>query len=87
MGKFACEADEFVWDISLDGGIEEYGSVDEGRWYGRIEFSNKDIAYLLPMEIDASYAIVSEDSQGFVYVEYFQDADKWERAWEEIIRG
>ena len=87
MSKFSSDADEFVWEISMDGGIEEFGSVDEGGWYGRIEFSNKDIAYLLPMGIEANFAIISEDDQGFVSVEYFQDADQCQYEWEQIVDG
>ena len=88
MSKFATEADEFVWDISLDGGIEEHGSVDEGGWYGRIEFRSKDIACLVPMMgIEVRYAIISEDDQGFVSVDYFLDRTSCDFAWKAIIRG
>lgn len=87
MSKFSSDADEFVWEISMDGGIEEFGSVDEGGWYGRVEFSNKDIAYLLPLGVTASAAIIHENDQGFVDVWYYDDNEKnqWVKDWRAIV--
>lgn len=87
MSKFASDADEFVWDISMNGCAEEFGSVDEGGWYGKIGFSLKDESCLRPMGVTAGYAIIREDDQGFVYVSYYDAREEIEEAWAEIEKA
>lgn len=57
--KFDNEITEKLYELSLDGMVdEELGDVQDFGWYGLM----KDTG--VP---DASYAILHEDSQGFVY--------------------
>ena len=70
MGKFESKAAEKAYEITLNGCCEEMGSVDEnGMWYGKVEEMK---------------AIVSEDSQGFVYLTKFSSIEALEKAWKEL---
>jgi len=73
-GKFEGEtyAARFAYD-NVDG---EIGSVDELGWYGR--FSGK-IKGRGPFHI-----IVMENSQGFVYADFYDNEEQLEAAWAEI---
>ena len=80
-GKFDDSIDEWVYEQSMDGCDEEAGSVDEGGWYGLLLFDEK-------VTVDDEYskwsfiaAIICEDSQGFIHVDYFDDEDKANEAW------
>ena len=73
-GKFASAVDEVVWALSLDGCEAECGSVEFGDgWFGLVEFSADEAAAI---EVEAGLdarplgAIVNEDSQGFVSVDF-----------------
>lgn len=96
-GKFDTIVDSYVYDVSLSGCDEETGSVDEtGRWYGLIRghilpdpgespltgtaLNDAETALLAR----SAGAILSEDSQGFVSVEYFTDMAKLDREWAAI---
>jgi len=93
-GKFDTILDSYVYSVSLDGGCDsECGSVDEGRWYGMLK---SPIQYWRPPDVPelnsaeraelTRYAgvIVSECSQGFVSVEYFETAEALDLAWSDI---
>ena len=56
----------------------DIGSSDELGWYGRFDGTVKNVPIL---------AIVSEDSQGFVDVEYFNDTGSLNSAWKEIEKA
>jgi len=80
-GKFeACgPLGEALYELTLDGGLDdECGDVDErGIWYG----------LLLETELAcAPYAIVSEDSQGFVEYGAYDTEEKAVQDWERILR-
>ena len=98
-GKFDTILDSYVYSVSLDGGCDsECGSVDEtGRWYGMMRGSlslshadKRDCDYFDLNSAERAeltkYAgvIVSEDSQGFVSVEYFKTTEELDEAWSEI---
>lgn len=60
--KFDSEFTETVWLQSMDGQCEEeFGTVDERGWFGLIEAESGE------------WAILHEDSQGFVYSESFDN--------------
>jgi hypothetical protein len=73
-GKFASRRDEVVYRATLDGCDDEQGSVDEVAWFGLVlDFYGRDY-------------IVSETSDGFVFVESFpatfvdSDGVRWRSA-------
>ena len=95
-GKFNTMLDAYVYQVSLDGGCDEEESLGDGQgWYGimrngrtifrdhdpMLETLNTDEQELLT---SSAGVILSEDSQGFVYVSYYEDKDKLERKWAEI---
>lgn len=98
-GKFSTIVDSYVYDVSLQSGCdEEEGSVsDNGTWYGIMRNGRsifKDHDPMLETLNDAEQElltssaglIISENDQGFVYVEYFDDAAKMEAKWAEITK-
>ena len=92
-GKFNTILDSYVWEVSLNGSCDdETGSVDGGRWYGlmkngRTIFKDHDpfMETLNSAErdqlTDSAGVIVSEDSYGFVHVEYFEAEGELMAAW------
>lgn len=93
-GKFNTILDSYVHQMLLDGCDEEVGSVDEtGRWYGLMrgpfEYSAMDLITLNKQEssflLDSTGVIVSEDSQGFVDVDYFDPTEDIESVWDDIV--
>lgn len=101
-GKFNSKVDEYLSYLTTDRSNvnDEIGSVDEIGWYGRIntagnpivpspeeikEFSlsSKDIKFL--NEIKAG-CIVEEDSDGFVHVDFFDEIDLLDEAWDGIVK-
>lgn len=95
-GKFSTILDQYVYTVSLDGGADEEESYgDGGGWYGLmrngrtifrdhdplLETLNADEQELLT---SSAGVILQEDSNGFVYVTYYADADELESAWAEI---
>lgn len=94
-GKFDLMIDAYIWDLSLDGYCdEEAGSISEtGIWYGRInagiqDFADSDLLNQDERDYLRSFvgAIVSEDSHGFVHVEYYASAGALRAAWREVER-
>ena len=97
-GKFTTLLDQYVYSVSLDGGADEEESYGNGEgWYGlmrngRTIFRDHDpmLETLTPEEQElltgSAGVILSEDSQGFVYVSYYDDAETLEAKWAEIAR-
>ena len=97
-GKFDTILDSYVYDVSVGPGCDdETGDVQEcGRWYGlmrhgRSIFQDHD-PNLEPLNdaeremlTSCSGVIVSEDSQGFVSVEYFDTDEELSTAWDACI--
>lgn len=93
-GKFNTILDAYVWNVSVDGGTdEECGDVSEvGRWAGLmrngstifrdhdplLETLNEDEQNQLTSSVGV---ILEEDSQGFVYVTYYDDEETLESDW------
>ena len=97
-GKFSTILDSYVYSVSLDGGAdEESGSVSEtGRWYGLMRNGSTIFRGNDPLlgtlndaereELTSSAAVIlTEDSQGFVDAEYYEDLAEAERIWASII--
>ena len=92
-GKFNTVLDSLVYDLSLDGGAdEETGSVTENGWYGlmrgpvSVPSSNLTTSEAMYLERQAG-AILSENDQGFVSVEYFETVGELDEAWAQIEAG
>lgn len=95
-GKFSTILDAYVYDVSCSGGTEdEAGTTETGRWYGIMRGGRsifKDHDPFLESLNDAERnqlescagVIISEDSQGFVDVDYYDTAEQLESAWAEI---
>ena len=87
--------DELVHGLALDGwAADETGSIETIGWHGRIDGPIADVpadqfpADLEPLTDDEraflasmNGAIVHEDSQGFVTIDYFHDATSLASAW------
>lgn len=90
-GKFDTIVDSYVYDLSLNGCDEETGEAETTGWYGRINgpfklseepFDQVDLTWEEKHLISTTAGcIISEDSQGFVSVEYFDSAAELEGAW------
>jgi hypothetical protein len=98
-GKFDSKLDEYVYQASLDGGPdEELGSCQEiGIWYGLMKpghtiFRDNDPLYeeLTDTEssvlIDCAGVIISENSSGFVGVEYYETDEELQADWSDLLR-
>lgn len=97
-GKYDLNIDAFTHAITLDGCCEETGDVSEnGVWYAKVEgplTEGRDVnttrgEYSLSVEdwnhlVSQAGAIVSENDQGFVTVEYFESADELAEKWDSI---
>ena len=96
-GKFSTILDSYVYSVSLDGGCDaECGSVSEsGYWYGMMRHGHTIFRDHDPMRESLNEAeqeqltscagvIITEDSQGFVYVEYFDKMDELDAKWAAI---
>src|SRR5262245_13454359 len=93
-GKFDTVLDSYVYSVSLDGGCDsECGSVDEtGRWCGLMRHGSTIFRDHDPMLetlnseeqeklTGCAGVILSEDSQGFVSVDYFETQAELDAAW------
>jgi len=96
-GKFSTILDAYVYSVSLEGSCDaEAGDVQEnGHWYGLMRhghtiWSDADQDREALNETEQEYlracagAILAEDSQGFVYVTYFDAMEALDAAWEAI---
>ena len=99
LGKFDLEVDAYLYDVSLDGGAdEEVGSSTEGAgWYGLMRaplvhseqrakeygLTDEEVSFLQ----SKAGAILFEDTQGFVTVEYYDTAEELENAWADVLAG
>jgi hypothetical protein len=93
-GKFDNDLDHAMYLLALDGADAECGDSSVYRWYGLMTgVTRDDTGTLSPtarqiMRRDSMsyplHVIVSEDSQGFVSVDYYDSAKEAEEAWEEI---
>jgi hypothetical protein len=99
-GKFEGEPriSEFIWDLSLsDGG--GLGDVEGFGYYQQFDLGPSAVDEIaaqakendVELTVDEKYfirsnagAIISEDNNGFVSVEYFWDKDLYERRWREL---
>ena len=96
-GKFNTILDSYVYQVSLDGGCdEEIGSVDEAGWFGlmrngRTIFRDHDPLLETLNEAEqekltsCSGVILSEDSCGFVYVDYYENEAELDAAWDRVV--
>ena len=99
-GKFSFLVDALAYDASMDGCDEQCGESDTTGWYGILRgpidppqtsdgaplwgkrLSEDDRAFLADHKAGA---IVCEDSQGFVAVDWFSDAEWLESRWAAIV--
>jgi hypothetical protein len=96
-GKFSTILDSYVYSVSLDGGCDdEIGDVAEtGAWYGLMRNGStifRDHDPLLESLNDdeqekltsCAGVILSEDSNGFVTVAYYDTDQQLDKAWREV---
>lgn len=94
-GKFDTDLDSAIYELSLDGGPdEEVGDAQDFGWYGLmrggeflrdlesagIKIDRNDERFL---EKQAG-CIIHENSQGQVYVDWYEDEDELEADWKSI---
>jgi hypothetical protein len=95
-GKFNTILDSYVYGVSVDGGCdEEFSHEYGGGWYGmmrhgRTIFRDHD-PFLEPLNdaereqlTECAGVILYEDSQGFVYVDYYDTDEELQNAWHKI---
>jgi hypothetical protein len=95
MGKFDNDMDAYIYGLSLDGCDEECGdSVDGTGWYGLVvgNLADADRAEFAELSSEdqtelAGYAgaIIGEDTQGFVSVEYFETETELRETWAQVL--
>jgi hypothetical protein len=97
-GKFSTVLDSYVYSVSLDGGCDDQESnSDAGIWYGimrngRTIFRDHDplLETLTPEEQEkltsSAGVILREDSNGFVYVDYYATKEDLETAWSAVVK-
>jgi len=94
-GKFFTILDAYVYSVSLDGGADEETATVNGSWYGLMRhgqtiFKDHDpgLESLNEEEREqltsAAGVIISENSDGFVQVSYFDEKEKLEASWAAI---
>lgn len=87
-GKFATETDAIVWDMSLSACDAECGDAQYGDgWHGLLTFNDGEAATVAAsLGEDTMYAgaIIREDSQGFVDVDYYEEAATLASAWADV---
>lgn len=81
-GKFSSPQDEAVYRIVSDGFADaESGSVaDIGEFCASVWVAPDDVD-----EVGHGYAILREDEQGFVDVDYFDHYGEWSDAWAQVV--
>ena len=90
-GKFDTMLDAAVYEASLYGPDEEIGEADGFGWHGLMraplldirdqeDLTHEELEFL----VDQVGVIVSEDSQGFVTVEYYETTYDLDQAWAEL---
>ena len=96
-GKFSTILDSYVYQVSLDGGCDdESADASASAWFGlmrngRTIFRDHDplLETLNETERDALCAsagvILTEDSNGFVYVDYYDTDAELDAAWNAIV--
>lgn len=100
MGKFQTEADEYVHSLTLDTSwLEaETGDVQFGGWFGLVSFNAEAAAEVGRLRGEPGGrcvwtdegvtgfwgALVTEDSQGFVGVQYLEGLVEADEAWAEV---
>lgn len=95
-GKFDTILDSYVYDVSLEGADDECGESDSFGWFGlmrngRTIFKDHDpfLETLNEEEQETlencAGVIVSEDSNGFVSVDYYDTDEELNKAWADII--
>jgi hypothetical protein len=95
-GKFSTILDSYVFQVSLDGGCDaEAGDANTTGWHGlmrhgRTIFKDHD-PFLESLNEDeqekltsSAGVILSEDSNGFVYVQYFDSESELDATWAKI---
>lgn len=92
MGKFEHQADEVVYEWSLDGGGS--ASLGEAETFGYYELIEEPGGVLVrepagrwgaeTYEWTFSAAIMAVNNQGFVRVEYFDSIDEARRVWDAL---
>ena len=101
LGKFDTMLDSFLWTAALDGGPdEELGEVEGFGWYGLMigdlleaagrvaKEEGDELTEEEREEMAATKAVImSEDNQGFVSMDYFEDEKEAREKWAEIEAG
>lgn len=96
-GKFSFLVDVVVYGYSMEGALDdETGDVETSGWFGLLRgpidptgsevetrLSPADRAFLSRM--DRGGAIISGNSDGFVFVDYFDRAEDLSEEWDRVV--
>lgn len=88
-GKFGSEADAMVYELTLDGICGMLGDVQGPGHYCRLELDGETaeaVAAEYGLDTAPRWAIVEEDSQGFVTVHYFDTEAGYSLVWAGIVQ-
>ena len=80
-GKFSDNVEEWVYSQSQDGVDEELGDAQTYGWYGLMVLDKLVTVNQDGDDWTFAAAILTEDSQGFVSVDYFDDEGSARKAW------
>lgn len=99
-GKFNTILDSYVYELSLDGGSDDCGDVGEiGIIYSRLELGSEALDAIKAEAVedgdtltseeetlikDSFGAILTENDQGFVSVDYIKTKKEYDKDWKEI---
>lgn len=75
-GKFSCRADERIYRMTMDGCCETIGESDGFGFYAKIDGPILGLAQ--------GGAILNEDGDGFVSVDYFDTPEDLAQEWDNI---
>lgn len=99
-GKFDTMIDAYVYALTLNGGCDDETSDSRdgygGTWYGRMSLQGGQAGYACADSADLTAdewtlllntagVVVSEDSQGFVSVEYCDTTDELNDMWARVV--
>lgn len=85
IGKFNSNIDEQVYDWSAEGwGSEQIGTAEHFGYHELVEIPEGVLVKQPEGDWTFQAAILAEDSQGFVYVTYYDTVEDGRKAWAEV---
>ena len=94
LGKFQCEYDERIYQLTLDGCCESVGEAEFTGWFAKVPLTDEDHEYLKTDTFPEMFepntnrrpvgAIVEVVNSGAVYVSYYYTDVDFDSVWGQI---